>query len=331
MRAHRRIVFFAGATLVLVCAAVLGGAAMPGQAAGPANQTVEAALACQPGTVAPSTTTDLNTTGCVLTVTNKGGNNVNNTTVTVTASAGSYVSTSDSRCSISADKLVLTCAIGKLTAVGTGATSMFTETHKLQVPTSGSSITQSVVGRYSSSTGNNRGNDSINVTSTNPLVTSLNPSANFDATFSNAAADGVQTDPISTGNPYSTGATLGTTGFAVGLTVEEKAEGSNNPNCPSGCFGSQVIDFTITPLGDSGFPESFTLTITVYVGPGVKSDDLDIRHTTALHGTNLVPLCADGTDPSGDCVVSKPVNSSTKIATITIQGPGDGNGGWGVG
>jgi hypothetical protein len=170
------------------------------------------------------------------------------------------------------------------------------------------------------------------VTSTNPLPTALNASADFDGTFSNAAADDVETDPISTGNPYSTRATLGTTGFAVGLTLEEKAAGSNNPNCPStGCFGGQVIDFEITPLGDSAFPESFTLTIKVYVGPGVKADELDVRHTTTLHGTNLVPLCADGTDPSGDCIVSRTVVRSTKIATIVIQGPGAGNGGWGVG
>jgi hypothetical protein len=298
---------------------------MPGQAAGPANQKVEAALDCEPGTVAPGAPI-----GCTLTVTNQGGNNVNNTVVTVTASAGSYVSTSDSRCSISGDEL--TCAIGKLTAVGTGATSMFTETHELQAPGSGSEVTQEVEGRYSSPTGNKRGNDTINVTSVNPLPTSLNASADFDGKFSNAASDSVQTDPISTGNPYSTGATLGTTGFAVGLTVEEKAAGPNNPNCPStDCFGGQVIDFNITPLGGSTLPTSFQLVIKVYVGPGVKSNELDIRHTTTLHGTNLVPMCDDGTDPSGDCVVSKPVQSSTKIATITITGPGSGNGGWGVG
>lgn len=302
---------------------------MPGQAAGPANQKVEASLSCQPGTVAPSTTTNLNTTGCTLTVTNQGGNNVNNTTVTVTASAGSYVSTSDSRCSISADKLVLTCAIGKLTAVGTGATSMFTETHELQAPTSGSSISQTVSGRYSSETGNNRGNDSIKVTSTNPLPTNLNGSADFDGKFSNDAADSVQTDPITTENLYSTGATLGTTGFAVGLTVLEKAAGSSNPNCPTtGCFGAQVIDFNITPLDGVTYPATFQLTIQVYVGPGVQATDLDVKHDTFP-----VSLCSASvqTDPKGACVFSRTVAPSTKIATIVINGLGPGNGGWGVG
>jgi len=314
--------------LVLVCAAILGGAAVPGQAAGPANQKVEAALACEPGTVAPGAPI-----GCTLTVTNQGGNTVNNTTVTVTASGGSYLSTTQPTfCTISADKLLLTCTIGKLNAVNTPGSS-FTETHELQAPGSGSSIAQTVAGRYSSESGNKRGSDTIMVTSTNPLVTSLNESADFDGKFSNEATDFVQTDPISTGNPYSTGATLGTTGFAVGLTVEEKAAGSNNPNCPStGCFGAQVIDFNITPLGDSAFPSSFTLTIKVYVGPGVQETDLDVRHTTTLYGTNLVPLCSSNTtDPSGDCITSRTIDPSTKIATIVITGPGSGNGGWGVG
>jgi hypothetical protein len=310
--------------LVLVCAAVLGGA-MPGQAAGPANQKVEASLACEPGTVAPGAPI-----GCTLTVENKGGNAVNNTTITVTASGGSFASTTmPGSCSFSG--AVLTCAVGKLNAVSTPG-STFTETHELLAPGSGSTVTQTVEGRYSSSTPNKRGNDTIAVTSENPLPTNLDASADFDGKFSDSAADSVQTDPISTGNPYSTGATLGTTGFAVGLTVKERAAGSGNPNCPpAGCFGGQVIDFDITPLGSSALPTSFTLTIKVYVGPGVKSDDLDVRHTTTLYGTNLVPMCADGLDPSGDCIVSKPVSSNTKIATITITGPGSGNGGWGVG
>jgi hypothetical protein len=310
--------------LVLVCAAVLGGAAMPGQAAGPANQKVEAALACEPGTVAPGAPI-----GCTLTVANKGGNTVNNTTVTVTASGGSYVSTSEpTRCTISADQLVLTCSIGKLNAVNTAGSS-FTETHELQAPGSGSGVTQQVEGRYSSATGNSRGSDLIKVTSTNPLPTNLNESADFDGKFSNDATDSVQTDPITTGNLYSTGATLGTTGFAVGLTVEEKAAGSSNPNCPStGCFGAQVIDFNITPLDGVTYPASFQLTIKVYVGPGVQPTALDVKHDTFD-----VSLCTATvqTDPKGACIFSRTVANPTKIATIVINGPGSGNGGWGVG
>jgi hypothetical protein len=324
MRTRRRVVFFAGVVLVLVGAAVLGGAAMPGQAAGPANRKVEASLSCQPSTVAPGAPI-----GCTLTVANKGGNAVNNTTATVTASAGSYLSTSSSLCSISEDELVLTCTIGKLSAVNT-AGSTFTETHELQAPlqTSGlpTSVTQTVAGRYSSESGNKRGSDTITVPA--PLSTSLNSSPDFDGTFSTEADDSVQTDPITTGNPYSTGATLGTTGFAVGLTVEEKAEGSNNPNCPStGCFGAQVIDFNITPLDGVTYPETFQLTIKVYVGPGVQATDLDVKHDGSPVG-----LCPDTqTDPKGACIFSRTVEPSTKVATIVINGEGDGNGGWGVG
>jgi len=323
MKARRRVVFFAGAMLVLVCAAVLGGA-MPGQAAGPANQKVEAALACEPGTVAPGAPI-----GCTLTVTNKGGNAVNNTTVKLTASGGSYDSTTKpTNCTISNDKLVLTCAIGKLNAVNTPGSS-FTETHELLAPGSGSEVTQTFEGRYSSETANKRGNDTITVTFTNPFKTNLNALADFDGKFSNDAADFVQTDPISTGNPYSTGATLGTTGFAVGLTVEEKAAGSNNPNCPStGCFGAQVIDFNITPLDGVTYPDTFQLTIKVYVGPGVQASDLDV-----MHDGFAVSLCTASTqtDPKGACIFSRTVHPSTKIATIVINGLGPGNGGWGVG
>jgi len=310
--------------LVLVCAAVLGGA-MPGQAAGPANQKVEAALACEPGTVAPGAPI-----GCTLTVANKGGNAVNNTTATVTASAGSYLSTSSSLCSISEDELVLTCTIGKLSAVNT-AGSTFTETHELQAPlqTSGlpTSVTQTVAGRYSSESGNKRGSDTITVPA--PLSTSLNSSPDFDGTFSTEADDSVQTDPITTGNPYSTGATLGTTGFAVGLTVEEKNVVGVNQNCPiAGCFGGQIIDFNITPLDGVTYPDTFQLTIQVYVGPGVQATDLDVKHDGAV-----VSLCtvSPKTDPKGACIFSRTVQSSTKIATIVINGLGPGNGGWGVG
>ena len=310
--------------LVLVCAAVLGGAAVPGQAAGPANQKVEAALACEPGTVAPGAPI-----GCTLTVANQGGNTVNNTTVTVTASGGSYLSTNQPTfCTISEDELVLTCTVGKLNAVNTPGSS-FTETHELLAPGSGEEVTQTVEGRYSSATGNKRGSDTINVTSENPLETELNESADFDGKFSNSAADSVQTDPISTGNLYSTGATLGTTGFAVGLTVEEKAAGSNNPNCPTtGCFGAQVIDFNITPLDGVTYPDTFQLTIQLYVGPGVQATELDVKHDGSP-----VSLCtaATQTDPKGACVFSRTVAPSTKIATIVINGLGPGNGGWGVG
>jgi len=312
--------FVLGAAAVALATAILGlvGAAAVGRAA--TTQQVSAGLSCQPSTAKPG-----KKTGCTLTVTNTGGNAVNGATVTVQASAGTFLSSTSSLCAASGSQL--TCTIGKLTAG-----SAFSETHDLQLPTTGASVSQTVSGQYSSPTGNNRGSATIAVSSPNPVITTLNASGDFDATFSDGAADSVQTAAIGDGNPYSTGATLGTAGFAVGLTVNERAAGSNNVNCPStGCFGGQVVDFSITPLDGVTYPDTFQLTIKVYVGPGVKSNDLDVRHTTTLHGTNPVPLCADGADPSGDCVVSRPVNSSTKIATILIQGPGTGNGGWGVG
>jgi hypothetical protein len=316
----------AGATSALAAAVALGAAAATGQAAAP--QQVKAKLSCVPSSVAPGTST-----GCTVTVTNIGGNNVNNVTVQVVASAGSFVAPLDAGCAASGT--TLTCNFGKLTAVGTPGSSK-TETHELQVPTTGSPITQTLSGRYSSEKGNNRGDAVIMVELPNPVSTTLDASADFDGRFSNSATDSVQTDPISTsaGNFYSTGATLGTTGFAVGLTVEEKPQGMNNPNCPAtGCFGAQVIDFNITPLSTSGFPDSFTLTIKVYVGPGVQENEIDVRHTTLVNNvltTSVVPLCPD-TDPSGDCVRSKNVANNTKIATIIVDGPGSGNGSWGVG
>ena len=320
MMARRTIL--ASTVVALTAATVLVlavGTAPAGQAV--TTQQVIASLTCQPGTVNPKAN---GTTGCVLTVTNIGGNSVNNVVVTDKASAGTFLSSSSSLCTPSGD--TLTCNIGKLSGAGTPG-STFSETHELDVPSSGT-VTQNVTGRYSPNP-NSRGSDTVRPAT---ATTNLDSTANFDGKFANEATDSVQTDPITAGNPYSTGATLGTTGFAVGLTVEEKAAGSNNVNCPSaGCFGGQVIDFNITPLDGVTYPASFQLTIKVYVGPGIQENELDIRHTTTLYGTNSVPMCADGSDPSGDCVVSKPIEPSTKIATITITGPGSGNGGWGVG
>jgi hypothetical protein len=317
----RYLIVLGGAAAALAMAvAVLGGAAATGRAATP--QQVTASLTCQPGTVNPNAN---GTTGCVLTVTNIGGNSVNSVVVTDNASAGTFLNSSSSLCAASGN--TLSCSIGKLTGAGTPG-STFSETHELDVPSSGT-VTQDVTGRDAPNP-NSRGSDTVRPAT---ATTNLDSSSDFDGKFANQATDSVQTGgAISGTNPYSTGATLGTTGFAFGLAVREQSAGTANPNCPStGCFAGQVIQFDITPLPGSSFPSSFRLTIKVYVGPGVKENELDIRHTSTLHGTNLVPMCADGSDPSGDCVVSKPIGSSTKIATITIEGPGTGNGGWGVG
>ena len=316
---HRRLRPYAagGAAVLAIVVGVVGGGAATGQAAAP--QQVTASLSCQPLTVAPGSPT-----GCVLRVTNIGGNNVNNVRATVTATAGTFVSSTDARCTPNGS--TLGCTFAKLAS---GA--FVEETHELQAPSSGTTpVVQSVTGSYSSPTGNNRGSDQIQPPS--PVSVSLDGSGDFDGRFANEATDSVQTDAISAGNPYSTGATLGTTDFSVGLTVKERAALSSNPNCPStGCFGGQVIDFNITPLGGSAFPSSFVMTVKVYVGPGVKEKDIDVRHTASDNITRPVPMCPDTEIGTGDCVVSKNVASSTKIATIVITGPGAGNGQWGFG
>ena len=122
---------------------------------------------------------------------------------------------------------------------------------------------------------------------------------------------------------------LGTT-FAVGLTVLEQSAGNSNVNCPNGCFGQQVIQFDITPLDGATFPDSYELTALIsglVIPNNKKAADIVVRHDG-----EIVPLCSSGdTDPTGSCVVSKTIQPSTKIATIVIEGPGDGNGGWGFG
>jgi hypothetical protein len=298
----------AGALLVLAVGTA-------GQAA--TTQQVQATISCQPGTVKPG-----RSTGCLLTVTNIGGNNVNSVIVTDTASAGTF-SSLPSFCTASGS--TLTCDFAKLTAAGTGGATK-SATYELLSPPTGTSMRQDFTGRYSSPTGNNRGSVSISFTPSF-VITTLDSSADFDGTFSDTATDAVQTDPITAGNPYSTGATLGTTGFAVGLTVEEKAAGSNNVNCPStGCFAGQVVDFNITPLDGVTYPASFQLTIKVYVGPGVKGEDIEVRHNGFL--VTLDP----NTDPKHNVLTGIPVvDASSKIATIGITGPGNGNGGYGVG
>ena len=322
---------FVGVALVMLLGiGMLGGAAVKGQAA--TTQQVTAELLCQPATVKPG-----NTVGCTLTVTNLGGNNVTKVVVTDDASGGKFLSSSQSsRCTIKTDTQ-LSCDIGKLTAVGTGGSSFFTETHELQVPSTGISLGQTVTGRYSPNP-NNRASDIITPT---PFTvrTSLDDDANFDGTFANANEDSVQTDGISALNPYSTGATVLGATFAAGLTVREQNAEDDDLNCPpNGCFGGQVIQFDITPLVSTfpaSFPASFTLTATIsgnVIPNGTKAGDIVVTHKTAT-GVFTVPDCGsiEGTDEAGACIVSKTINPKTKIATIKAQGPGTGNGGWGFG
>jgi uncharacterized repeat protein (TIGR01451 family) len=303
--------------MAAIALAVLGGAAVSGQAA--VTQQVTAEVACQPATVKPG-----RTTGCLLTVSNNGGNNVTKLVVTDTASGGTFLSPSSSKC-ITAGA-TLTCDIGKLTGVGTAGSS-FTVTYELQVPASGTDpVVQTVTGKFAPNP-NNRASDTIEP---EVLSTQLDDSADFDGRFANAAGESVQTSiAISGDNPYSTAATVQGTTFAAGLAVREEEEPEeNNINCPAtGCLGGQVIEFSITPLAGV-FPTTFTLTVTIageVVGNGTKEEDLDVRHDGAV-----VPLCP-ATDPVGACIADRDIAPSTKIATIVIVGLGNGNGGWGFG
>ncbi|MGH3109295.1 MAG: hypothetical protein ACRDQT_00060 [Gaiellaceae bacterium] len=298
---------------------VLFGSVVTGQAA--PTQQVTASLSCEPATV-----TTGSTVGCLLIVTNNGVNTVNSVVVNIAASDGTFLLSDSDSCESNDDGNVLICNIGQLAG---GA--IFAETHELQMPSTGS-VVQTASGRYSPNP-NKRGSDTIApVTET----TMQDSSIDFDARFANGNVDAVQTDTtISGGNPYTTGAELFGESFTVGLSVRERDAAANDDNCPTtGCFGDQVIDFDITSLSgtDSDLPEGYTLVITIAdeaIPNSVKEDELDVTHTTDL-GTELVPLCPD-TDSAGACIVDRDIVPSTKIATIVITGPGDGNGSWGVG
>jgi hypothetical protein len=311
-----------GAAALAIAVGVLGGAATTGRAA--TTQVVRASLECEPDTGKPG-----GLVGCLLTVTNEGGNNVSKVVVKVQTSGGTFVSTTDLRCT-GLNTGTLTCSIAKLAAVAS-----FTEVHEIRAPASGPSITQTVSGQYSSPSGNNRGD--ANILPPDPLTTTLDGTDDYDGQFANATGDFAETKQgVSSSNPYSTKSTmLGDTAFAVGVTVHERAEQAADPNCPHeeeegpseplGCYGGQVIDFNITELGDSLNPDRFRLTITVYVGPGVQAGDIEIYHDGAL-----VPDAPDVDPVTGATVISVNVDSGAKIATIVVEGDGDFNGSWGV-
>jgi uncharacterized repeat protein (TIGR01451 family) len=305
----------AGLGVVAVIALTVLGGAVTSQAA--TTQQVKSSINCEPATVKPG-----RTVGCTLTVTNEGGNNVTKVVVTDQAPGGTFLSTDDSRCT-GLNTATLTCNIAKL-----ASGEQFIETHELQVPSSGTSIVQTVTGRYSPNP-NGRGSDTIpEITKT----TTLDPSADYDGTFANSNGDSVGTGTaISGSNPYTTSATVNGTTFEVGLTVREHTPGPDDAqNCPpSGCLGNQVIEFSITELVDE-LPDTYTLIIRIAgeVVGNTKIEDLVVRHDG-----NVVPFDPTGTltDPAGAFIFDRSKANSTKIATFIIKGPGDGNGGWGVG
>ena len=88
-----------------------------------------------------------------------------------------------------------------------------------------------------------------------------------------------------------------------------------------------MIDFSITPLGTLRLPHELQADDQgLYVGPGIKPEDIQV-----YHDGSLVPE-APMFDPVGHSRNGPPViESSTKIATIVIEGPVTGNGSVGIG
>lgn len=309
----------------LLVGGVLFGAAVSGEAA--VTQQVKAALSCEPGTVTTGTTV-----GCLLKVTNEGSNTVHSVTVTVVANnGGTFVPSSLELCTPNGTNTTLTCDIGTLTGSG-GANPVFTETYELQMPAptppaDGASVTQTASGRYAQKP-NNRGSIVIDAVSD---TTHQDDDPDFDGRFSDSETESVATGTgLNEDNPYSTGAALFGS-FTVGLSVRERdVNPTTSPNCPSGCFGAQEIDFDITPLDGATFPDTYTLEITIAdeaIPNSVKEDELDVRHDTVS-----VPLCDEDTSPEDEpCIVDRDIDNRTKIATIIVSGPGDQNGSWGVG
>jgi hypothetical protein len=315
------------AAAVAIAVVVLGGAATTGRAA--VNQTVTASIVCEP-TTAPHGSS----TGCLLTVTNNGVNAVTSVTVTDTVLVGAFLNTSDSRCGISANGLVLTCTIDKLA----GMTS-FSETHELQLPSSGTSVVQTITGRYSPKP-NSRGSDNIEQKATSTI---LDTNDDFDARWANANAESVHTvSPAALDNPYSTLARVfgdgTTTPFATGLSVRDDVGenvGGLSP-CPTGCLGGSKIEFHISP--PSGlYPASYEFEGSIDgdgadVAPGTKAQDLTIYHVTP-QGTVVTQPCGAPvvTDPTGACFTALTVTSGTWDVFFRVVGPGTANGPWGVG
>jgi hypothetical protein len=332
MGLRRRYVFVLGAaTAALMTAVGLGGAAVTGQAA--ITQQVTASIVCEP-TTAPHGSS----TGCLLTVTNNGSNTVTALTVTDTVSVGAaFLNTSDSRCvisdaAISDDDRVLTCTVAKLAGMAS-----FSETHELQLPSSGASVVQTITGRYSPKP-NSRGNDDIPPLSTSTI---LDTNDDFDARWANANAESVHTvSPAALDNPYSTLARVfgdGTTPFATGLSVrDDVGENVGGPSpCPTGCLGGSKIEFHISP--PSGlYPASYEFEGSIDgdgadVAPGTKAEDLTIFHVTP-QGTFVTQQCGDpATDPTGACFTALTVTNGTWDVFFRVVGPGTANGPWGVG
>jgi hypothetical protein len=247
-----------------------------------------------------------------------------------------FLNTSDPRCVISDaassdDDRVLTCTIAKLDGMAS-----FSETHELQLPSSGTSVLQTITGRYSPKP-NSRGSDNIEQKTTSTI---LDTNDDFDARWANANAESVHTvSPAALDNPYSTLARVfGTTPFATGLSVkDEVGENVGGPSpCPTGCLGGSKVEFHISP--PSGlYPTSFEFEISIDgdgadVDPGTKAQDLTIYHVTP-QGTFVTQRCGAPvvTDPTGDCVDTLTVTNGTWDVFARIVGPGTGNGPWGVG
>ncbi|HEU0304658.1 MAG TPA: hypothetical protein VFR32_08755 [Gaiellaceae bacterium] len=284
----------------------LGGAAT-GLAAAP-TQDVTASLACQPATVKPPASV-----GCTLTVQNNGNNNVNDLEITVAATGGAFVDTSDDASCTGIGTSTLTCLRNRLVAGDS-----YSETHEVSVPAESTIVSQRVSGRFSPNP-NRRGSDSIPPVT---VVTAFNGSGNFDGTYANDGGDSVSTDPAT--DFYST--SVGVTGaqFAAGLTVEDDVDATQGAfdNCPpTGCFHAKIVFLEIDAL--LGFPDTFAMTITVEVPRGTQV--IELRHDGVLQA-----LCPTEGEPTGTCYTFT-IDRVTSVATIVVTGAGSDNGEWGAG
>ena len=179
------------------------------------------------------------------------------------------------RASSAPQRAVLTCAVAKLTAVGTpgaiNSTPMIYETvdgaRRLGIDDSR--------GKCAQGARESRPARQPTAARSRSACRRLEPPADQDAVRvghlrRHQSADGAE-DPCSTFRPIS-GTKRPTRrrsdarhdGLLVGLTVGEQSAGLNNPNCPAPAASRRaVIDFHITPLPGSAFPDSFELTIQV--------------------------------------------------------------------
>ena len=245
-RRRRYLVVLGGAAGALAMAvAILGGAAVTGQAA-----TMQTVVATRRVPAGDREREAGSTIGCVLTVheqRRKQRRTASFVTRCTASDGGTFrLPSNSSLCTIRAEAHA--DMQHRQAALGSGA-NVRHETHELQRPESrDESVTQTgrrkVLARRS---GNNRGSDAISF-APDPyaMTTTLDNDDRLRWQVRERERWSVQTGRRRSraAIPYSTGAKLvGTTGFAAGLSVRERRGCRPPTTARDGCFGGQVIDF----------------------------------------------------------------------------------------